>query len=124
MSTTTYTQAELLAEAQARFGEDPLDIAFVCPRCGDVATIREFLDAGNPNSAGQHCIGRELGALRGDRNENKGVVHGQAPRGCDWAAYGLFSGPWTVILPNGKKVPSFPLAAAAADRADTTGGAR
>jgi hypothetical protein len=63
---TTYTQDELMAEAKARFGDDPLGFAFICPSCGDIATIREFLEAGDPDMAGQGCIGR-LGALKARR---------------------------------------------------------
>lgn len=96
---TEYTQAELMAEARARFGDDPLDFAFVCPSCDDVATIRDFKEAGGPYLAGQGCIGRLLGALSGPPT-----------RGCDWAAFGLIGGPWQIVLPGGKKVWSFRLA--------------
>jgi hypothetical protein len=102
------TQAELMAEAQARFGDDPKLFAFECPQCKDVATIQDFIDAGEPNAAGQHCIGRNLGALRKDVKPYEG-------RGCDWTAYGLFRGPWEIILPAEGDRPersawSFPLA--------------
>lgn len=93
------TQAELMTEAVDRFGPDPLDIAFRCPACGDVATIREFPETDRPR-AGQECIGRSLGALNGELTD----------RGCDWAAYGLIRGPWTIALPNGELVYGFPLA--------------
>ena len=85
------TQDELHAEAVKRFGDDPKRFAFRCPRCGDVATIQDFIDAGSPDSAGQHCIGRNLGVLKKDAK--------YAGRGCDWAAYGLFRGPWEIVLP-------------------------
>lgn len=111
----TWTQAELLAEAKRRFGDDPLDFAFVCPSCGDVTAIREFREArhenhrdgsdcaGHPELAGQECIGRLLGALKGPQKAWKG-------RGCDWAAYGLIPGPWSVEMPDGRTVSSFRLA--------------
>lgn len=106
---TTWTQAELLAEAKRRFGEDPRDWAFRCPRCGDVATARDFKQAdADPNCIGQECIGRHLGALKGPPTDDGG--RSIAKRGCDWAAYGLIGGPWMVELPNGKTLPSFPLA--------------
>jgi hypothetical protein len=91
LTQTRFTQAELMAEGRARFGDDPLTWAFVCPSCGDVATLRDFQDAtGDIALAGQECIGRSLGALlKPPSNE----------RGCDWAAYGLLPGPWIVVLP-------------------------
>lgn len=88
------TQAELHAEARARFGPDHLDIAFVCPTCGDVATGRDFPE-GEYARLGQECIGRLL-----------------PKRGCKATAYGFFKGPWTVVMPDGRRVASFPLAPA------------
>lgn len=103
----TLTQEELLAEARERFGPDPLDFAFQCPACGDIATIRDFQEAGDGARAGQECIGRLLGAIArtpaGERAAHEG-------RGCNWAAYGLFPGPWAITMPGGKTVRSFPLA--------------
>lgn len=105
------TQDELVAALTERFGEDPTTWAFICPRCGDIARSGDFKAAMDKSGVegfgsdrlGQECIGRLLGALSKD---------GQASRGCDWAAYGLFSGPEYVILPNGKEVASFPIAPA------------
>lgn len=112
------TQAELLAELEARFGPDPMDWAFQCPNCGDAATGRDFREAlaahprqerGEAVAAsdvlGQECIGRTLGAL----SKGNGKYEG---RGCNWCAYGLFSGPWTVTLPEGGTMGCFPLAPA------------
>jgi len=114
------TQAELMAELQARFGPDPADWAFQCPVCGDAATAGDFAEAlaarprekdGKPVAAsdilGQECIGRTLGALSGEKGKYKG-------RGCDWAAYGLFRGPWEIVMPDGKSAWSFALAPAPA----------
>lgn len=103
------TQDELRAVLIERFGEKPDAWAFQCPRCGDIATAGDFrqvmLDSGVEGFAseqlGQVCIGRVAGAL------TKGTYDG---RGCDWAAFGLFSGPEFVIFPNGKEVASFPIA--------------
>lgn len=114
------TQAELVAEATERFGADPLKWAFLCPSCGDVANGEDFREAltvnprkhrsGEDVSAsdvvGQECIGRTLGALKKGSGKYTG-------RGCDWAAYGLFGGPWTIALPNGRSMHAFPLAPAA-----------
>lgn len=119
------TQAEMLAELRARFGPDPMDWAFRCPSCDDVATGRDFTEAlaarprakhGEPVTAsdllGQECIGRTLGALA-----RTGKYTG---RGCDWCAYGLFPGPQAIVMPDGHSVWSFPLAPAPA-RAATDG---
>ena len=49
-----WTQAELVAEARARFGDQPRAWAFVCPSCDDVATAQDFIDAGaDPNGSGR-----------------------------------------------------------------------
>lgn len=101
------TQAELMAEATARFGKDPMAFAFRCPQCDDVATIADFVNLGFGDRAGQECIGRSLGALTKPKPTNE--------RGCDWAAYGLFRGPWEIVMPAEGDKPersarSFPLA--------------
>jgi hypothetical protein len=107
----TLTRAELVAEATARFGVDPYSWAFLCPNCGDVATAADFKAAGaDPNQVGQECLGRHLGALSGPPTTDSGKSI--ATRGCDWSAYGLFSGPWTITLPNGNTASAFPLAQA------------
>ncbi|MFJ1869930.1 VVA0879 family protein [Streptomyces chartreusis] len=116
----TLTQAELIVEATDRFGADPLKWAFLCPSCGDIATGQDFREAlaANPRKhrsgadltasdiVGQECIGRTLGALLKGQGKYAG-------RGCDWAAYGLFAGPWTITLPEGRTMHAFPLAPAA-----------
>jgi len=106
---TTWTQAELCAEAKRRFGDDPKQWAFRCPNCSDVACAADFIAAGtDPNRVGQECLGRSLGAL--DKKATGTDGRGHATRGCDWAAYGLFPGPWTVVMPDGYEVSSFALA--------------
>lgn len=109
MTARTLTQAELVTEMTARFGSDPLDWAFACPHCREVATARDFRAAkADPNRVGQECIGRHLGALSGPPTKDAG--RSRAQRGCDWVAYGLLQGPWFVVLPDGREVPSFPIA--------------
>lgn len=114
------TQAELLAEARERFGDDPLKWAFVCPSCGDVANGADFSkalaerprknrsgeDVIASDVVGQECIGRTLGAL--ETSDDKYTGHG-----CTWTAYGLFRGPWEIALPSGRTAYGFPLAPAA-----------
>lgn len=111
------TQDELLTEARERFGDDPLKWAFICPSCGDTANGDDFSKAlaDHPRKhrsgdaviasdvVGQECIGRTLGALETSDEAWKG-------RGCTWVAYGLFSGPWEISLPNGRTAYGFPLA--------------
>lgn len=100
MSHRKLTRDELIAEAKAAFGDDREKWAFCCPHCGDVAVAQDFRDAdADPNSLGQECIGRHLGALAGPPTTDAG--RSIAKRGCDWAAYGFLGGPWTVTLPDG-----------------------
>lgn len=109
MSTRKITQDELVRELRDRCGDDPMRWAFQCPNCKDVATGQDFHDAlaesgGNASDhLGQECIGRRLGALTRSAEPYRG-------RGCDWAAYGLFRGPWLVTLPDGKEIGCFPIA--------------
>lgn len=113
--TRTLTQTELVTELRGRFGEDPMDWAFQCPSCKDIATGRDFSHAlkdhprtrpdGTAVTAsdllGQDCIGRLLGALATPPTHT---------RGCDWIAYGFLPGPWQIRMPDDRLVPSFPLA--------------
>lgn len=111
--TVKRTQDELVAELRARFGDDKRNWAFICPACGDVATLGDIQDAlfaahrdeNHLLYVGRQCIGRILGALE------KGNYDG---RGCDWAAFGLFRGPEFVIKPDGREMPSFAIAPAPA----------
>jgi len=107
------TQDELVAELQKRFGPDPMDWAFICPSCGDIATVADFKAAlaehpiaSRPLASdhiGQICIGRILGAPSRDEK--------YAGRGCDWAAFGLFRGPEFVKVGD-REMPSFRIAPA------------
>ena len=50
-----------LAEAERRFGKDPLRWRFVCPSCGHVASVQDYKDVGAPvECVGFSCIGRWL----------------------------------------------------------------
>lgn len=117
MSDDPIPQAEWLADARRRFGDDPMGWKFRCPQCGDVATGAEFKAALDQRLAdgrgaedravsdvlGQECIGRSLGALETRAGQWDG-------RGCDWTAYGLFGGPVGVLAPNGKVIRAFEFA--------------
>lgn len=111
MDSRHLTQDELQDECIKRFGPDPAKWAFRCPSCDDVAVAADFSpftkSGFGSELLGQECIGRHLGALSYKTQEEWKASGG---RGCDWAAYGLFHGPWFVKLPNGKEIPSFPLA--------------
>jgi hypothetical protein len=111
------TQAELVAEARRRFGDDVMTWAFQCPNCGDIATAADFPE-GQRERLGQECVGRHRGALAGPAGTRGG--RGRADRGCDWCAYGLIPGPWRIVMPDGHEASSFalataPVVAAAAD---------
>lgn len=100
------TQAELVEQMTERFGPDHHAWAFICPRCGDVASFQDFIDAGaDPQKCGQECIGRSLGVLK--RDQPPGGYRG---RGCDWCAYGLFRGPIAYVMPDGHEAWGFRVA--------------
>ncbi len=87
------TQDELVAEALARFGSDPRTWKFACPNCGDHAVAGDFPKGSE--QLGQYCVGN--------------FVEG---RGCDWKAFGLFRGPWEIVMPDGHSSWGFALAPA------------
>lgn len=118
MTRRKLTQEELLSEAIERFGKDPMGFKFQCPQCGDIASIAEFQAAtGTTGLAGQDCIGRHLGALDRAKHASVEAYRKAGGRGCDWAAYGLFRGPWEIVIPAEgdrpeKSIWGFPLAPA------------
>lgn len=95
------TLQEWRDEASNRFGEKTAFWKFVCPKCGNVQTPQDFVDAGiNQNEAAsksyQGCIGREV-----------------KEQGCNWAAYGLLGtlgNGRIVITPDGSEVEVFDFA--------------
>lgn len=93
------TQADLLAEARARFGDDPKLWAFVCPACSDVATSGDFPEGSA--QLGQYCVGNFV-----------------PNRGCDWKSFGLIGGPWEILMPTGRSVFGFALAGVPAGHGD------
>jgi len=72
--------------------------AFRCPICKRKQTQDEFKKykhkGAKPGSFSMECIGRYTGGKKG-------------PHKCDWAAYGLFSGPMNVVDDEGEKIPFF-----------------
>jgi hypothetical protein len=90
--------SEWLDEAKSRFGEKTVNWKFQCPRCGNVQTPMDFVNAGvdkteAANMSYQGCIGRVV-----------------KEKGCDWAAYGFFGtlgNGRLVVAPDGKEVEVF-----------------
>lgn len=82
------TKEEFKVEAIKRFGMDMMNWKFVCPVCGNIASVSDYKKAGAPEgSVGFSCIGRWLPNSRrafGKNDEN-------APsKPCDYAGGGLF----------------------------------
>lgn len=80
------TKQEWQAKGEKLFGPNTMDWRFVCPACGNVASIRDFhayKDKGaKADSATCNCIGRYDGHIN--------VVMGTA-KPCNYAGYGLFN---------------------------------
>lgn len=91
------------------FGDDRTQWRFRCPTCGNVMSIEiartmpaEQLAKLRESkwSIEQECIGRYVDA------------------GCDWSAYGLFSGPFFVVVRgSGNKTPVFGFDSGSAEEA-------
>lgn len=104
------TLEEWLAEGEKRFGKDYKKWKFVCPACGRVSSVKEFMKLGaDPNDAYQNCVGRVNGKGKGFL---KGEKSDTFEDGCDWASYGLFGnmGKGPIVLNNGKETQAFEFA--------------
>ena len=85
-------EADWKALGAELYGEDVMDWQFACPACHTMLSFNSQLDNREKLKGWQpysECVGRYL-----------------PKQGCDWAAYGLFSGPRTVES-DGKKIPVF-----------------
>lgn len=83
---------EWKAEGKRRFGDDLKAWKYVCPMCGHVASVQDFINAGISeddalDDAFQECLGRYTG---------KGTPKKGDSSGCNWVAYGFLG------IPNGK----------------------
>jgi hypothetical protein len=106
--TPRMTYEEWMAEGQKRFGTDFETWRFVCPICGNVASVadfRLFKDRGaTPDSATNQCIGR----FDGSTNRAFGSSLKERGKPCDYALFGLFRLPGVIIaMPDGKERMAF-----------------
>lgn len=96
---TTITRSVWETKGAELFGDNKADWRFVCPVCGNaasIATARESFPElkGRGWRPTQECLGRYTPAID-----------------CDWCAYGLFRGPLFVIAPgeNGETEVTIPI---------------
>lgn len=104
----TLTQDDLLAELRERFGDDPINWAFVCPNCEIVTTGKKMREALKAHPR-QNRDGSET--ITSDILGRECIGRTDPKWGCDWAAYGLFRGPWQVVSEDDDgSMPCFPIA--------------
>jgi len=90
-------------EATALFGPNPLAWRFVCPSCGHVASIDDWVKTGAKNMAAFSCIGRITNPSQG------AFVKGKGP--CNYAGGGLIGlNPVKVLFEDGKTTELFEFA--------------
>ena len=81
------TYEEWKAEGVKRFGERQNDWNFVCPVCGHIASIQDYIDAGAPDGAiGFSCIGRWK---KGSRSAFDASEEDKDKTPCDYSSGGL-----------------------------------
>lgn len=104
---TEFTREEWLAEAEKRFGADPLKWRFVCPSCKCVASVQDWKDGGaSEGEVAFSCVGR-----RKDGDDSN-TFRGNGQR-CTYAGGGLFRlNPIKVTLPDGGVREAFAFAEA------------
>ena len=76
------TKDKYFAEGKRLFGGDMTKWRFVCPVCGHVASMQDYIDAGADDMTGFSCIGRVIGG------RDAFTEKGQGP--CNYAGGGLF----------------------------------
>jgi hypothetical protein len=95
------TQEEWLAEGRKLFGDDPKDWRFVCPNCGNIQTIGDFMELRkhgieikDAQVAYFNCIGRY-----DTRIPAKKIGHiGEGKSPCDYSLGGLIHLHKTVVI--------------------------
>lgn len=102
---TTYTLDEWHAEAEKRFGKDPMNWKFACPSCGHIQSVSDYKAAGAPSSAcAFSCVGRWL--------PKEQIGEGFGKKGpCNYAGGGLIHlNPIRVLRPDGGTTEAFDFA--------------
>lgn len=96
---TVFTEAQWHARAEELFGPNLRRWVFKCPACANEMSIARA-EAEFPGLRGRgwrpeaECIGRYI-----DTPAALMILDGKkSDRRCDWAAYGLLCGPWTVVI--------------------------
>lgn len=104
VESNTFTYEGWIAKGRELFGTDTTRWRFVCPACGHVASVRDWKDAGAPETAvGFSCVGRWLA------NARDAFVKGTGP--CNYAGGGLFRlNPVSITMPNGSVEHAFAFA--------------
>ena len=79
---------EFKEEAIKRFGEDMMNWKFICPVCGNVASVADYKRVGTPEGAvAFSCIGRWMpNAYKAFGSNDKSTPK----KPCDYAGGGLF----------------------------------
>jgi len=86
-----------LKEGEERFGADRKQWWFVCPVCGVVTQVQEWLDAGVEGMIAFSCIGRTM-----PPDKTREALGGEGEGPCDYAGGGLFRlNPVTITGPEG-----------------------
>lgn len=93
----TMTAAEWYALGEKLFGSE-VNWRFTCPHCSNVMSLEKA----------RALPAEQLARLRSGKWSIESECIGRyVAAGCNWAAYGLFSGPFFVTRPNGKRTPVF-----------------
>lgn len=99
---TIITKEDWEKEGERLFGPDKMKWRFVCPACGNVASVGDYErykeQGAKPDSATNNCIGRYDGHLD--------VKMGSA-RPCNYAGYGLFDLCPVRVFDNGEEIRCF-----------------
>jgi len=74
--------SEWRAEGESRFGDDIKSWKFVCPSCGYVASVQDWIDAEAERSIAFSCVGRNTGSKKEMGDKTGGP--------CNYAGGGLF----------------------------------
>lgn len=103
MTRRSLTHQQWVAEAMSRYGSNPRDWKFVCPSCGYVASVKEWLEAGAEEEIATSCVGRALLSRKQIGDTTGGP--------CNYAGYGLLRlNPVEVIHPDGAVTQAFEFA--------------